>query len=282
MPANPLEKSIRSGVRMNGKIGDLFAKLGSSDHPRGVVSTAYRNSRMLIKSAMNESNPLPAVRDVTRSLRRTLQSEIASVLEEAVALGEEEARRQMVYYQDDEQSGYPIDLTDETQTAAGAILARYDSQSAAINAILMTNGTLEQIIGDGVRSGVLSSSEILAAASNWASRMVWSAFDATAALSSFDYKKQAVAALDGRTTDCCLRVHAQIQPFNGLFKLTGTPRFADTMDWPGFHYYCRTSGVLYLSQYDDGLTQRMRAGADYFIDERSAGRYPDRDPADAF
>lgn len=59
------------------------------------------------------------------------------------------------------------------------------------------------------------------------------------------YWKQAIAAIDERTTDCCLRVHGQIQPLDKPFELSGTPRFADKVQNPPFHLYCRTATALY-------------------------------------
>lgn len=70
-----------------------------------------------------------------------------------------------------------------------------------------------------------------------------------------------VAAQDHRTTDCYLRAHAQIVPFDGKFHLTGTPRFADYLEWTPFHNRCRSSVVLYLAMYDDGFTDKMRVGS---------------------
>ena len=280
--ANPLKRSIQSGVKMNDRIGKLFGQIGTTAHPRGTVLTAYRNSRMMLKSALTEADPARAARDVTRSLRRELNNEISSVFADGLLLGQDEAMRQLSLY--DVRALNNINMADQTQSALDAVMARFDAQAAAINALVMTDADTTQIVGDEDRTGVFSASEITAAAAYWVTYLIWNAFDATVIGNSagMEFKKQAVAALDRRTTDCCLRVHGQIQPFNKPFQLTGTPRFADEMDWPGFHWYCRTSGVLYLEQFDDALTTQMRDGANFFLAERAAGRQPDRDPADAF
>jgi hypothetical protein len=62
------------------------------------------------------------------------------------------------------------------------------------------------------------------------------------------YKKQAIATVDEKTTDCCLRVHGQIQPLDKPFHLVGEPRFADKIDNPPFHWYCRTAQALYTER----------------------------------
>lgn len=69
------------------------------------------------------------------------------------------------------------------------------------------------------------------------------------------YWKQAVAAIDERTTDCCLQVHGQVQPLDKPFELSGTPRFGDKIQNPPFHWYCRTATALYRPEMEQtGLT----------------------------
>lgn len=62
------------------------------------------------------------------------------------------------------------------------------------------------------------------------------------------YQKQAIAVIDERTTDCCLRVHGQVQPLDQPFHLAGTPRFAGRVMNPPFHWRCRTATTLYLPE----------------------------------
>lgn len=84
------------------------------------------------------------------------------------------------------------------------------------------------------------------------------------------YKKQAVATLDDRTTDCCLRVHGQIQPMDEPFQLTGTPRYADEIQDPPFHWYCRSVETLYHEEFEKfGITtEQMETMAQLELDAR--------------
>ncbi|MFN8493125.1 MAG: hypothetical protein U0350_36315 [Caldilineaceae bacterium] len=77
-------------------------------------------------------------------------------------------------------------------------------------------------------------------------------------------QKQAVATIGPNTTDCCLRVHGQIQPIDQLFELIGTPRFADRMQYPGFHWCCRTGITMWHPVFErSGLTTaNMRKSAE--------------------
>lgn len=86
----------------------------------------------------------------------------------------------------------------------------------------------------------------------------------------YPIQKQAIAAIDERTTDCCLRVHGQIQPLDHDFHLTGTPRYADYLPRPPFHWRCRTSETIYHPIVEGiGIsTDQMRSAARYEIDKR--------------
>ena len=278
---NPLQQAIKSGVKMNDRIGDLFAKIGTSAHPRGDVLMDYNSAVMALTTALTVENPLPAVRDILRTARRQLQADIGNVFSDSIALGEDEVTRQLRFY--DVQPRGSIRLTEQTQSAIDVTMSRFDAQAAAVTALVVAGADPSEIVGSAERTGILSSGEITAAVATWATFLLWNAFDETVqSVPEQQFMKQAVAALDKWTTDCCLKVHGQIQLLDDPFHLTGTPRYADYQDWPGFHWYCRTSGVLYQEAFDDGLTEKMQEGSQFFMKEREAGRNPDNFPVDAF
>lgn len=78
-----------------------------------------------------------------------------------------------------------------------------------------------------------------------------------------EVRKQAIAAMGPTTTETCINVHGQIQPVGEPFTLTGTPRFADAMQYPSFHWNCRTSIAMYHPAFEQGnaTTERMRQAA---------------------
>ena len=282
---NPLEQAQKSGVHMNDKIGSLFDMIGNNDHPRGVVTTAYRNARRAMASALQETDRVRAAREVMSQLRRDVRSGVMSVFADAQNLGTDESARQLRFYGIKAGSGLAsVNLSTELHSAVDAVTASVDNQQAAVIALLATGADDAEIIGDENRVGLLAPAPTVSSSTFWGAALVWDAFDFLTNLADTtnQFQKQAVAALDMRTTDCCLQVHGQIQPLDGLFHLTGTPRFADYLDWSPFHWNCRTSCVLYKSEYDEGLTDKMRAGADYILGERAAGRNPDQWPVDAF
>jgi len=77
------------------------------------------------------------------------------------------------------------------------------------------------------------------------------AFERAQKRSQVRFQKQAIAAIDHRTTDCCLRVHGQVQPLNSPFVLTGKPRFANRLQGPPFHWRCRTAITLYTADMEN-------------------------------
>lgn len=86
-----------------------------------------------------------------------------------------------------------------------------------------------------------------------------------------EYGRQAVAAVDERTTECCLRVNGQWQAMGEPFRLTGEPRYADEMQAPPFHYACRTVVALVRRQDAmDELTAQLRAAGRDELNARAA------------
>lgn len=97
-------------------------------------------------------------------------------------------------------------------------------------------------------------------------------------------ERQAIAAIDERTTDCCLRVHGQRVAQDQPFHLTGTPRFADYVHSPPFHWSCRTATAIYhvLMESVGTTTEEMRDAARSELQARSrTGRREEIHPAHA-
>jgi hypothetical protein len=88
------------------------------------------------------------------------------------------------------------------------------------------------------------------------------------------FQKQAISAIDARTTQCCRNVHGQIQDLDRPFVLTGTPRFADRIQNPPFHHRCRTAVSLYTPAMEAiGIpTVTMRAQARALAAQPAASR----------
>lgn len=278
---NPLYLAQRQGIKAVNDLGLLFGKLGTTAHPNTPTLTAYRVANKALRETLKDGGGLAAVRDITRQLKASVKAGVTPVLAAAADQGYTNAARQLKIYKTPLPDDRP-DLTLQIGSAYEVVHTTLQKQEAQITALMLSGADSYLITGDDVRQGVLRASEVVMAAAFWAAALWWDSFSITAEQAGGGYSKQAVAALDRRTTDCCLRVHGQIQPLNAPFTLTGTPRFADELDWPPFHNWCRTSGVLYKPEFDFDLTERMRSSADTVLAERAAGVFKDRHPADAF
>lgn len=287
MAKNPLELAIGDAVRSNERIGELFARIGTSEHPRGLILRAYRNARRAMRSALAEEYPMMAVREVLDGLRLDIRAAASEILSEASELGMESAYRQAGFYLP---AGDIVQRRQETglaiQAAIGAILAKVESQAATVEAITASDGDGALIVGDEERVGVLRPGDAAGAAAFWAANAAWNGWSGVVE-GLFEereqrFKKMACAALDARTTDCCLQVNGQVRNLKEDFHLTGEPRYADRLDGPPFHWYCRTSTTLYLAEFDDGLSERMAQSADYVLGLKRRGVEWDQHPADAF
>ena len=265
----------------------MFARyVGSTAHPRGRILSAYRQGRLALAQAYGSGGTAGQLR-VLESLR-TLREDIVMVgelaLNDALLLGMESAQNQLeAYQQAGEMSIAAADIPNSREIVQGWRQS-VDRQIASAETLVRSGAGLEMLIGDGPsleadRKGAVQPAPVQRETAFWLATAVSLAFmywlmgdPRRARPRELRFQKQAIAAIDERTTECCLKVHGQTRPLDGKFKLTGTPRYADYMDQPPFHMYCRTAMVLYLPEYDDGLTGEMEAAAADELAAREEGR----------
>lgn len=255
-------RAIAEAERSAKALKAQFDKLGNTQHPRGRVLNAYRQATRAIRGSNGSQM---ALMEILAELRATLTVIAQDTLWEAAQRGTAQARAQTALY------GLPSSLEGYTPISElAAWLATFDVQRASVLALASAGRPdIAAIVGDASRVGILSPAPVIRDGARWlAATTVTSA--AVATLGSIDrsnargeFGKQAIAAIDERTTDCCLRAHGQVVPIDGQFTLTGTPRYADKMSDPPFHWYCRTATALV----------RMREAGDRFTQEmQDAGR----------
>lgn len=274
------EQAVRVALRSGDELKRLINRLGTQEAPRGRILMAYRQARRAMRQAQN----LTTVLDVLRELRATVEDVLRATLASAAQVGIDQARTELAVY------GLPNVLAPyRTERELAAAMAQYDAQATAVQATWAATGDMTQIVGDAERVGLLSPAPIIREGARWLGiAMVM----ATAAAASEmlertrrqeDFMRQAVAAIDERTTDCCLRVHGQVVGMNQDFHLTGTPRFGEYLRNPPFHWYCRSSTALVRREdANDPLSQQMRAAAALELGARAAtGTRVEIHPADA-
>lgn len=283
---NALYNAIMAAVDANAEIKKLADNIYNQDNQKLALAATYRTARLAVEMALQGNDKLRVIREIMADMKTSLSRSITTDLRAAQQAGLENAARQL--------NGYGIKVTDavvlETEIAdvlekaVGAVMASLDSQQATIEAILMAGLEESLILGGETQQGLLKPKPVADAGAFWATALFHDAFGYSTAVhgKSMNFRKQAIAALDLRTTDCCLRVHGQIREMDNDFKLTGTPRFADEMAWSPFHHRCRTSIALYHAAFDGGFTQKMVNSAKRILRERAAGIHNDYGPSNAF
>ncbi|HSN78205.1 MAG TPA: hypothetical protein VL334_24300 [Anaerolineae bacterium] len=293
-------QAVRSALRVNEGMGVLFTRLGSRQHPRGAVWAAYvratRQLRDILASGPGSvGRPARAISsvqvaqagEVLRQLRLDVALSVQPVLQDAAALGTLQALAQLRAY-GLTPPGSAMPPASEAQAGLQAVLATVDLQVAAATALLVTGAQPEMITGTDERQGPLSAAAVISPATLWVGAAALAGWGWAVGLyggrpGPQPWLKQAVAAIDERTTECCLRVHGQVVPLDGVFHLTGQPRFAEYKEAPPFHWRCRTATALVRPEdAGDGLTQEMVDAARAELLARAAtGVRVEIDPASA-
>jgi hypothetical protein len=260
--------AVASALQANEDIGRLTGRLGTAEHPRGAVLVAYRNARRGLRGALGTAGPYTspvwAVREVMTGLEQDVAETMRSVAARAVAAGLAMADEQLGGYG---LAGFvpPMALSSEQAEAVTAVTGLVVAQTKTAAALAATGTDPEMIYGNERQAGIVQPGPVVSAGALWIGTLVAGAFGWLVGQRSRGAGEQAwwhqvVAAIDERTTDCCLRANGQSQPLDKPFRLTGTPRFADMLAHPPFHWFCRTSEALVRPQdAQDAVTQQLIA-----------------------
>jgi len=263
---NPYHEALREARRDTRFLDTLFNRyIGTAAHPRGRILSAYRAGRAAVAVALREGSPI-ALADGLDTLRYALLGLGSEAMGQASARGQASMEAQVEAYSRDDESIQPARQRPDLGPLMQGWMSEYDRQVAQVAAAMAFSGEAERILGDEDRLGILQPAPVAVhAAESFASALAMGAITWIVGRLEEerepDVFKQVIAAIDERTTDCCLNAHGQIQPFTRPFELVGTPRFADQLEWTPFHWYCRTSICMYREVYEDGTTEQMRDAA---------------------
>jgi len=262
------ERAVNLALKAADNLLTLFNHMGNTQATRGRILSTYRQARR----AMLTAQTLMGVQQVLFELRRSLETIMRDLLKDAVDYGHAQALAELAVYK----LPAPVVAVD-TQPALKAWLAQYDAQAAQVQGLYVATNDMTLIVGDTVRVGALSPAPVITQGANWLANTLAATWLVGVSMAlrqtgtQSEYKRQAVAAIDERTTDCCLNVHGQIVGMEEDFSLTGTPRFADNLRDPPFHWNCRTATCLvHVKDVGDELTGSMRSAARSELTARAA------------
>ena len=264
--------AVRAAVAASRGLEGVFGRMGTVEHPRGRVLGAYRNARRALGDVWGRGavGLRWEVEEVLAGLRQEVTAAAIDLLGEAAALGVESGQRQVEGR--GLEAGWPGGA--ELGPALGAWLAPLDGQVAAVRGVAAMGGGIELVVGDEESAGILTPGPVVREGGRWLAWMAmagWQDAVLGTPAGGVVWFKQAVAAIDERTTHCCLAVHGQAVPLEADFRLTGEPRYADAMQWSPFHWWCRTSvALLTADEVGDDVTGWMRGAADAELARRAA------------
>jgi len=277
--SNPLRKAVNRAGDTTDHFASVFADAGIGQPGRGTIGAFYRETRAeVIQSERTNHYDLRRVNSAGKNLTKYVRDYSRGLLETMFDQGEEEASQQLALYNI---KPVPVARSERNQMVSGSLdylQSIVEAQAARMSTFALQGTPVEEIIGDERHVGILRDSDVLSDLAALLIELFFYGFFGSANQSGDDLTqigKIAVAAIDNRTTQCCLHVHGQIQiPITKPFVTTYPPAWSDRQDSPPFHYYCRTAIALYLPQFDDGLSLSMREYASSVMLDHSRIRYP--------
>jgi hypothetical protein len=280
---NPLRESIKRGVKDNDLFKSLFLKYGVGNKLGGEIQAYYANAYFNLQNIMLEDYNLSDVLGILRHLYTQVLNSLDRAFLESVEQGKDSASEQLSLY------GFtPVIvgeglLNDKIEAEKRAILAQLEAQIQTVQSYIVMEESTEVILGHEDSPTILNPNRILTPLAFGLVALSLLSFSIIVRRSTPEivWDKMAVATLDNRTTPCCLHVHGQVVAWNKPFHTSYPPAYADYIDYPPFHPYCRTSVVLYSQAFDDGVSQELANSADVLINERNAGLNIIRNPSSA-
>lgn len=258
---------------------------------------------VVLSLGINSPQLIPQLSREVETLGRVVASEGKKIKGLALENAQESATRQLNYYVAAVEGAPQVNIL-ANQRGAGAavnvlgeppgwVAGYYAGLISEVNRLRTAQVGSDEAIAALFAERISDRASVYRKNKNFAAvesdRLVWAVMaGAVGALLFNDVgikQKQVVAAIDERTTDCCLQAHGQIVDEDQKFTLTGTPRFARYMSWTPFHWNCRSAVVLYNPIYDEieGVTTKdMRGAARAEINARAqTGKRQEIHPAHA-
>lgn len=233
--------------------------------PRVGIKGSYNRARTTLEERRRSSTKgefATILRQQLYALRGEVEAAAKRDLNAAMTLGTTSAQNQLSYYGLTPPSGVSVSALSQYDAELSAVMLAFDAQAQRVISTWTRTYDLALLTGGDDRVGLLSRASLQNVVMSAVGSLLAASYVSATERDPGTQMKQAIAALDERTTDCCLQVHGQVVDWGGRFQLRGTPRLADEMEWAPFHYNCRTAITMYEQRYDDGITEQMQADAE--------------------
>lgn len=235
----PHEQSIQAATNAINRLGDLFGLMGDSD----MGGELYDLYRVLIAD-LRGLDDVVAIRRRLDLFELDVYALVGEWINVAFEIGQELGKKNSDVFS--LPPAFVLALNVQIiALAQDAIKVAIHEQANAALALFLNDDT-------GEYEAVLLPVVIARKAAQWLTAITNATSEAVlveslrlAGLSLTDWRKQAIATIDGRTTATCLHVHGQVQRIDQPFILCCDPwesakNYGFTAEFPPFHWWCRT------------------------------------------
>ena len=208
--ADPRKASVRAANRTTRELKRLFNRLGSREHPRGLVLASYRVAHEALRDvARRYPNGGPAAametREVLDALERDMRGTASETLGAAAQLGTAQGEAEAVAWGLRGAQGY-VDIAPAVDAVAGVT---EDQSRRAVASVLSGGNEWGTILGEGSQAGIVWPAFVIKEADRlltlWAMIAAAAVIEPAIQYAETAWGKQAVPVVDENTTDCCLR-----------------------------------------------------------------------------
>ncbi len=257
---NRHQRIVNLSIRTNGVIGKLQDRAGTSKKNVGPVRL-YNEYRPILREQGEDENRIDII---LGSLRRDLQDFLISHTDEIYL----EVQAYLERYGE----VYPVlgitDLPFTQQEFIAGALQIFDNQRGVLLTNIRNGQENAVVFGDSNLVNLFSVGLLIRYLANSITNLFSLSLLRTPEFqqNQVSYSKQSIAALDFRTTRCCIDAHGQIVPFDAKFHTPESPSFAEHQSWSPFHFWCRTTiAVVRTEDLDDDITQRLLSNRQRFL-----------------
>ena len=202
--ADPRTRAVKQALQTSEEIRRLFGRIGTRQYPRGLVLAAYRTALAAMRGSTDNNRLMD---DALGTLRLAVIDAVMDVLNRGVDIGMHQAETELKLW-----GISAFGTAGNVDDAARIVSNILDNQIQAAWTMKRMGVEEAVLLGDAAHLGIINPTVITRETARWASMTVNDAYGSIVKQSleksgdAGQFDKQAVAAIDDKTTDCCLKV----------------------------------------------------------------------------